>query len=149
MLFLCTGNSARSQIGEALLRDMGGDAFEVFSAGSHPRPSIHPLAREVLQELYEIDMAGQRPKGMDQVPDSFDWVISVCDQAADSCPLSPAAGEAMRWSLEDPAAAAGNEGDRREAFRKTARELHGRIEAWLRSEAIIGKGTAQGPDHGP
>ncbi len=148
VLFLCTGNSARSQIGEALLRDMGGGAFEVFSAGSQPRPSLHPLAREVLRELYGLDLAGQHPKGMNQVPESFDWIISVCDRAADSCPLSPGAGEAIRWSLEDPAEVPGSDEEKKEAFRRTARDLHGRIGAWLRSEAMTRNGTAR-PDHAP
>ncbi|MEP6801528.1 MAG: arsenate reductase ArsC [Acidobacteriota bacterium] len=148
VLFLCTGNSARSQIGEALLRDLGGDAFDVFSAGSQPRPFVHPLAGEVLRELYGLDLAGHHPKGMDQVPASFDWIISVCDRAADSCPLAPAAGEPMRWSLEDPAEVTGNDEEKKEAFRRTARDLHGRIGAWLRSEAIVLKGAAS-PEHAP
>ncbi len=112
---------------------MGGNSFAVFSAGSQPRASIHPLAREVVREIYGIDMKGQHPKGIDDLPGPFDWIITVCDRAADSCPLPPPAGGILRWSLEDPAEAPGSQGERKEAFRKTARELHRRIAEWLQS----------------
>ncbi len=102
VLFLCTGNSARSQIAEALLRHLGGDAFEVFSAGSHPRPAIHPMARAAVKDLFGLEMSGQHPKGLGNLSGPFDWIISVCDRAADSCPILPSKGAALRWSLEDP-----------------------------------------------
>ncbi|MEP7132084.1 MAG: arsenate reductase ArsC [Acidobacteriota bacterium] len=136
VLFLCTGNSARSQIGEALLRHMGGESFAVFSAGSQPRASIHPLAREVVRKSYGIDMKGQHPKGIDDLPGPFDWIITVCDRAADSCPLPPPGGGILRWSLEDPADVPGSEEERKEAFRKTARELHRLIAEWLQLNPI-------------
>lgn len=130
VLFLCTGNSARSQIGEALLRHLGGDRFEVLSAGSNPRPTVHPLAREVVKELFGVQMTGQYAKRLDSLPGPFDWIIAVCDDAADSCPVLPATGRPLRWSLEDPAKVTGSE-EKREAFRRTALDLHRRIEEWL------------------
>ncbi|MCA1579815.1 MAG: arsenate reductase ArsC [Acidobacteria bacterium] len=143
VLFLCTGNSARSQIAEALLRHLGGDAFDVFSAGSRPRPAIHPLAREAANDLFGLDMAGQHPKGLDEVAGPFDWIISVCDHAADSCPILPSTGSTIRWSLADPAGAPGGDEEKRCAFRQTALELHRRIEAWLASTGVPeGRGSS-------
>lgn len=142
VLFLCTGNSARSQIAEALLRHLGGDAVDVVSAGSHPRPAIHPMARDVVKDLFGLEMSGQHPKGLDDVAGPFDWIISVCDHAADSCPILPTTGKTIRWSLADPAEVTGSEDETRRAFRQTALELHRRIEAWLQSGVISGAGRS-------
>jgi protein-tyrosine-phosphatase len=120
VLFLCTGNSARSQMGEALLRHMSRGKVEVFSAGSHPRPEIHPLARRAVRELYGLDMAGQRPKQLEEfLGDRFDYVITVCDRAAESCPALPGDPERIRWSFE-----------------RTARDLAGRIRLWMSLPAV-------------
>ena len=88
VLFLCSGNSARSQMAEALLRQILRGRVEVFSAGSHPRPEIHRRARETMRSLFGLDMAEQRPNPLDEfVAEPFDYVISVCDQAAEFCPV--------------------------------------------------------------
>ncbi len=132
VLFLCTGNSARSQMGEALLRHLSHERAEVVSAGSHPRPEIHAIARKVMRELFGLDMDGQEPKSLDAfVGRSFDYVISVCDRAADSCPVFPGDPERIRWSLEDPAAVEGTDEEKTRAFEGTARDLMARIRIWM------------------
>jgi len=132
VLFLCTGNSARSQIAEALLRKMSGGRIEAVSAGSEPRPEIHPLARSALFDLFGLGMEGQYPKPLGAfVGERLDYVISVCDRANASCPVFPGDTERIHWSLEDPAAVDGDEEKRRRAFEQTAREIASRIRIWL------------------
>jgi arsenate reductase (thioredoxin) len=100
VLFLCTGNSARSQIAEGLLKTKGGTAFEVYSAGVEPKP-INPLAVDVMQEI-GIDISNQRSKDVSEViKNPFDWVITVCDNAKERCPIFPSA-RIMHWNLRDP-----------------------------------------------
>jgi ArsR family transcriptional regulator, arsenate/arsenite/antimonite-responsive transcriptional repressor / arsenate reductase (thioredoxin) len=148
VLFLCTGNSARSQMGEALLRHMSRGRVEVFSAGSHPRPEIHPLARRAVRELYGLDMAGQRPKPLEElVGDRFDYVITVCDRAAESCPALPGDPERIRWSFEDPAAVRGDDEERRRAFERTARDLASRIRLWMSLPAVGSRTRAESDTH--
>ena len=99
VLFLCTGNSARSQIAEALLRKMSGGRIEAVSAGSEPRPEIHPLARSALFDLFGLGMEGQYPKPLGAfVGERLDYVISVCDRANASCPVFPGDTERIHWS---------------------------------------------------
>lgn len=137
VLFLCTGNSARSQIGEALLRHMSRGQVEVVSAGSRPRPEIHPFARKAVRDLFGLEMAGQRPKPLeDFVGSRFDYVITVCDRAAESCPVFPDDPERIHWSFEDPAAAAGDDEQKRRAFEQTARDMAGRIRLWMSLPAV-------------
>jgi protein-tyrosine-phosphatase len=137
VLFLCTGNSARSQMAEALLRYASHDAVEVSSAGSLPRPEIHPLARRAMRDLYDLDMAGQHPKPLEVFLDSrFDYVITVCDRAAESCPTFPGAPEVIRWSFEDPAAIDGTDEEKHRAFERTAKDLMGRIRLWLSLSSV-------------
>ena len=132
VLFICTGNSARSLMAEAILRQLSHGEAEVFSAGSQPRPEIHPLARQAVRDLFGLEMTGQHPKPFDALlGECFDCVISVCDQAAESCPVFPGAPERIRWSFEDPAKAQGTEGEKRRAFERTARDLMGRIRIWM------------------
>ncbi|MFI5180187.1 MAG: arsenate reductase ArsC [Thermoanaerobaculia bacterium] len=132
VLFVCTGNSARSQIAEALLRQLSGGRIDVFSAGSAPRPEIHPLARRVLQDVYQIDTSTQFPKSWDRyLREPFDYIITVCDRAAESCPAFPGDPERIRWSFPDPAAVTGNEIEQRRAFERTATEMAGRLRIWL------------------
>lgn len=124
VLFLCTGNSSRSQIGEALLRYLSRGRIEVFSAGSQPRPEIHPLARQAVKDLFGLDMAGQYPKTLDRfLSQPLDYLISVCDRADASCPVFPGDTERIRWSFEDPAAVEGEEEKKRRAFEQTARDM--------------------------
>jgi protein-tyrosine-phosphatase len=137
VLFLCTGNSARSQMAEAILRHLAGDRVAVESAGSDPRPEIHPMAREAIRSLFGLEMEGQHPKsvgGFSGPP--FDAVITVCDRAAESCPVFPGAPELIRWSLPDPAAAAGGREAQRLAFENSAKELMRRIRSWLALPAV-------------
>lgn len=132
VLFLCTGNSARSQMAEAILRHLAKDRVDVQSAGSEPRPEINPLAREAVRKVLGLEMAGQHPKSMNgYLGDRFDYVITVCDRAAEVCPTFPGAPEVIRWSLPDPAEAAGTEEERRRAFENSAKDLIQRIRLWL------------------
>lgn len=123
VLFLCTGNSARSILAEYLLRKMGGPRFEVFSAGSNPRGEVHPRALEVLRERYKIDASDARSKSWEELRDvQFDLVITVCDNARESCPYWPGQPIVAHWGMPDPAEAGP------EAFKATAAELHRRLD---------------------
>jgi ArsR family transcriptional regulator, arsenate/arsenite/antimonite-responsive transcriptional repressor / arsenate reductase (thioredoxin) len=119
VLFLCTGNSARSQMGEALLRHMSRGQIDVMSARSRPRLEIHPMARRAMKVLFGLDMAGQRPKPLEAfLGERFDYIITVCDRAAESCPAFPEDPERIRWSFEDPAALEGDEEKKQRAFER-------------------------------
>jgi protein-tyrosine-phosphatase len=130
VLFICTHNSARSQMAEGLWRQRVGKSDQAFSAGTHPT-SLHPLALQVMRER-DVDISSQRSKsiaGFDQR--EFDFVITVCDLARESRPSFPGNPHYIHWSLADPAEAAGSENERLDAFRATARELSQRIDALL------------------
>jgi protein-tyrosine-phosphatase len=130
VLFLCTGNSARSQMAEALLRHMTHGRAEVFSAGTEPKADIHPLAKAVLEEKFRIDTVALRPKHLRQFEDErFDYVITVCDRAAESCPVFPGDPEQIHWSFPDPALL--EPSAQRPAFEKIASELTGRMRIWM------------------
>ena len=126
ILVLCTGNSARSQMAEGLLRHEAGDRFEVCSAGTKPT-IVRPEAIAVMNEI-GIDISSHRSKSVsDFAGQEFDYVITVCDNARDSCPVFPAKTLRMHWPFEDPAAVPGSEDERRAAFRKVRDQIHGRI----------------------
>jgi protein-tyrosine-phosphatase len=128
-LILCTGNSARSIFGEYLLRAKGGGRFEAFSAGSHPTGRVNPLAVRVLAERYGIDAAGARSKSWDEFRDiRFDFVITVCDRARESCPIWPGQPVVGHWGSPDPAAVAGTEDEQYRAFVTVASEIARRVE---------------------
>ncbi len=134
VLFLCTHNSARSQMAEGLLRARGGSRYIVFSAGTHPR-SIHPLAIKVMVEL-GIDIseaAGHYAKGIDEFADKppMDLVVTVCDDAAEECPFFPNARRQQHWGLPDPSAATGTEQEQLAVFRQVRDTIAGRIDAFL------------------
>lgn len=130
ILVLCTGNSARSQIAEALLYTRGGARVEVDSAGSRPAVRVNPLAIEVLRE-HGIRWEGHRPKSIDDVTGQhFDLVITVCDNARDACPYFPGAGAQVHWGLPDPAEETDPEAARL-AFRETYNALASRVDALL------------------
>ena len=136
LLFLCTGNSARSQMAEGLLRHEAGDRFEVFSAGTHPS-LVRPEAIAVMREI-GIDISGHRSKSIEELlkSDEFtgqnlDTVITVCDNAKESCPVFPRKTRRLHWPFEDPASVQGTEEDRKDAFRKTRDRIHGRIMVFL------------------
>jgi arsenate reductase len=132
VLFICTGNSARSQMGEALLRQLTHGQVEAFSAGSEPKPEIHPLARQALRQLFGLEMTGQYPKALGSfIGQRLDYVISVCDREDRSCPIFPGDTERIHWSFEDPAAVEGTEEEKRRAFERTAKDLMGRIRIWM------------------
>jgi arsenate reductase (thioredoxin) len=137
VLVLCTGNSARSQMGEGLFRHEGGGAYEVFSAGTKPS-FVRPEAIAVMREI-GIDISGQRSKGVDQLAgQDFDWVVTVCDNARDSCPVFPSGTVRLHWSFEDPAAVEGSETERLAAFRRIRDQIGERVKAFLREQAAAG-----------
>jgi len=126
VLFVCTGNSARSVMAEALLRRHGGDAFEVYSAGTEPR-GVNPLTLRVLADA-GIDAAGARSKSVDEFRGQhFDYVITVCDQARQTCPVFPGVHESLHWGYEDPAEAVGTDEERLAVFRRVFVQLSERI----------------------
>ncbi len=126
VLILCTGNSARSQMAEGLLTHLNGDRFEVRSAGTKPG-SVRPEAIAVLQEI-GIDISGNRSKHVDEFAgEQFDYVLTVCDNAKESCPLYPGHANRLHHSFEDPAAVQGSEQERLAAFRR----VRDQIKAWL------------------
>ena len=127
VLFICTGNSARSQMAEALLRQLGGDDFEVYSAGIKPKSEVNPNAIEVLHER-GISTEGLHPKLVNEfVNKEIDLVVTVCDRAKQSCPHFPGARHIEHWSLEDPAAFQGAYEEILEAFREMRDEIERRI----------------------
>jgi arsenate reductase len=118
VLFVCTGNSARSVMAEAMLRQHGGDAFVVHSAGTDPK-GINPLTLQVLAEA-GIDASDARSKSVTEfLGQSFDYVVTVCDQARQVCPVFPGGGRSLHWGYEDPAAVEGTDEERLAAFRRT------------------------------
>ena len=129
VLFLCTHNSARSQMAEGLLRDRAGDRFEVASAGTE-ETRVHPLAIRAMSET-GINISSQSSKTLDQfVKDPWDYVITVCDRANESCPFFPGGKERLHWSFDDPSAATGTEEERLQVFRRIRDRIDERIRAW-------------------
>ena len=127
-LILCTGNSARSQMAEGLLRHDGGPECQVFSAGTHPS-RVRPEAIQVMREV-GIDISAQRSKSVDEFAgQDFDYVITVCDNAKESCPIFPVKTKRIHWSIQDPAVAQGSEEERLTAFRRSRDELRARLKA--------------------
>jgi len=122
VLILCTGNSARSQMAEGLLRKIAGDRFDVFSAGVAPS-QVRPEAVEVMREI-GIDISSQRSKSVDEfTSQEFDYIITVCDNARESCPMFPGHAQRIHWSFDDPAAATGDEEERLYVFRRVRDEI--------------------------
>ncbi len=129
VLFVCTHNSARSQMAEGLLRQMAEGQVEVYSAGSQPQP-IHPEAVRTMEAL-GVDLRGQRPKHLDEVAGIvFDYVITVCDRARETCPVFPGQGQPLHWGFYDPAAIA-DASERERAFKDIARRLQTRMGYFL------------------
>jgi arsenate reductase (thioredoxin) len=127
VLFLCTGNSARSIIAEHLLRVRAHGRFETFSAGSHPTGVVHPLALEVLSE-HQIDTSRARSKSWDEFRnETFDFVITVCDKAKETCPAYPGQPVNAHWGSPDPASVTGDEATQRKAFADVANQIAARI----------------------
>lgn len=133
VLFLCTHNSARSQMAEGLLRYLAGDRFEVFSAGTEAT-HVRPLAIMAMAEI-GIDISKQQSKTLDRyLNDPFDEVITVCDTVAEACPIFPGRAHRQHWSLEDPSKATGSEAEQLAVYRTVRDELRARIEQELLSD---------------
>ncbi len=130
VLILCTGNSARSQMAEGLFRHQGGDRYEVFSAGTQPS-IVRPEAIAVMQEI-GIDISGHRSKSVDEfVAQPLDLVITVCDNANESCPVFPGRTKRLHWPFEDPAHVEGSDEQRKAAFRRVRDQIQLKIRSFL------------------
>jgi arsenate reductase len=131
-LFLCTGNSARSILGEYLLKQLGGPRFQVFSAGSFPTGKVNPLAIRVLKDVYDIDASDARSKSWEEFEGwEFDFIVTVCDNARETCPVWPGQPIVAHWSSPDPAAVEGSEAEEYEAFKDVAVQIYRRLRAFM------------------
>ena len=138
VLILCTGNSARSQMAEALFRSLSKGRVDVHSAGTIPQPRVHPLAVATMRDRFGLDISSHFPKTVDRfLAEHFDYVITVCDSAAESCPTFPGRTERIHWSFPDPAAVQGSDAERQRAFDRIAADIAGRIQTWLQEPAIV------------
>lgn len=138
VIFLCTGNSARSQMAEALLRRHASDYFEVYSAGTEPK-GMNPITPRVMQEL-GIDMSNHHSKSVREFLGhmNFGYVITVCDDAEENCPtVFLSQGQHLHWSFEDPAKAMGSDEDILAKFRTIRNQIDNRIQAWLAELEIV------------
>ncbi len=137
ILFLCTGNSARSQMGEALLKKHGGDHFQVFSAGTEPRDEIFPPVVEVMREV-GIDISGKKPKGFDAFLGKvhFEKVIIVCAKAEEKCPSIFGHAQRLLWPFDDPAKATGSRDDVLAVCRRVRDQINARVCDWLNEQGI-------------
>ena len=131
ILFLCTGNSARSILAEKLMQRSSNGKFQAFSAGSQPKGAVHPMAIRVLQEIYQIDTTAARSKSLDEYLEAgtvFDFVITLCDNAKETCPVFPGQPITAHWGSLDPAAFEGDDAATFAFFVKVAMQIQRRIE---------------------
>lgn len=136
LLFVCTGNSARSQMAEAILNAKGKGRFEAASAGSHPAARVNPFALATLQE-FGIPWSGHPPRSLDGVEhEHWDYVVTVCDRAKESCPIFPGRPALAHWSIPDPAEVEGDDARKRAAFRDAFLDLSRRIDLLLSLPAL-------------
>jgi arsenate reductase len=142
VLFLCTGNSARSQMAEALLRNYAGERFEVFSAGLEPK-AINPLTIQVMEEL-GLDLSRHTSKDLKTFigKTSFDYMITVCGRAEESCPIFPGMGARLHWDIDDPSKFLGSPAERLAKFRAIRDQLDQKIRLWLSQQRILTDGVA-------
>jgi arsenate reductase len=141
VLFVCTHNSARSQMAEGFLREYGGGRFRAFSAGTEAS-SLRPEAIRAMAEV-GIDISGHESKAVDRyLGDPFDWVITVCDQAREACPIFPGAEQTAHWNFDDPSTAQGDEDERMAAFRRVRDEIARRVRTFA---AAAGRGDVPEP----
>lgn len=137
VIFVCTGNSARSQMAEAILRREGGDRFEVVSAGVDPK-GVNPLTIRALDGV-GIDIRDARSKSVEEfLGQPFDYVVTVCDRARESCPYFPGGAETLHWGFDDPAEAEGSEAERLAVFERVLTEIAGRIRRFV--PVALGRG---------
>jgi arsenate reductase len=135
ILFLCTGNSARSQMAEAFLRKYGGDRFDAYSAGLEPK-GINPYTERVMEEV-GLSLSGQYSKHVKEYMGKmhFAYLITVCEEAEKACPAAfPGIGQRLRWSFEDPVAFGGSEDEKLAKFREIRDQIGQRIKAWLKEQ---------------
>ncbi len=131
VLFLCTGNSCRSQMAEGWLRHLAGDRFEACSAGARPAGYVHPLAIRAMSEAC-VDISNHRSKSMDEFAgQAFDLVVTVCDKARQSCPVFSREAHRAHWGIDDPAEAAGNDDEKIAVFRRVRDEIEHRIRRFV------------------
>ena len=131
-LFLCTGNSARSIFGEYLLRSLGGTRFQVFSAGAFPTGRVNPFAIRVLKDIYDVDASKARSKSWEEFKDvKFDFVVTVCDNALETCPVWPGQPIVAHWSSLDPAAVEGSDAEKYGAFKDVAVQIERRLQLFI------------------
>ena len=131
VLFLCTGNSCRSHMAEGFLRALGGDNYEVFSAGAKPAGYVHPLAIVAMREG-GLDVSSHQSKSLDMFAgQQFDYVITVCDRAREACPAFPGAAKQLHWSFDDPAPAEGSDEQKLAVFCRVREEIKRRIQLFL------------------
>ncbi len=138
VLFLCTGNSARSQMAEAFLRKYGGDAFEAYSAGLEPK-GMNPYTERVMNEI-GVGLSGQRSKGVNEYMGKkhFGYLITVCDDAEERCPATfPGVGQRLHWSFEDPAAFVGSDDETLRKFREIRDQIEQRIKEWIKERGEV------------
>lgn len=131
ILFLCTGNTARSVLAEYLMKRIGQGKFESYSAGSFPKGTVNPLTLRVLKELYKIDASDARSKSWEEFTEQgleFDFVITVCDNAKESCPVWPGQPIVAHWGSPDPAEATGTEEEKFAVFKKVALQIQRRLD---------------------
>ena len=139
ILFVCTGNIARSQMAEGLARDLAAAGVEVASAGTRPNPKgIHPFAVEAMRDR-GIDISAHRSKHIDDLPGEFDYVVTLCDDAAQNCPVLPARRERIHWSIPDPALAQPGRAAELAFFRTIRDDIERRLCGWLAQENLLGK----------
>jgi arsenate reductase len=137
VLFLCTGNSARSQMAEAFLKKYGGDQFEAYSAGLEPK-GIHPYTERVMEEI-GVSLSGQYSKHVKDYLGKvhFGYMITVCEEAEKNCPtIFPRVGQIIHWSFEDPASFAGSEDEKLAKFREARDQIERRIKEWLAEQKV-------------
>ena len=141
VLFVCTHNSARSQMAEGFLRFHGRATFEAYSAGTEAT-AVRPEAVKVMDEL-GIDISAHESKTYERyLGERFDWVITVCDRARQTCPVFPGAENTAHWGFDDPAEAKGTEGERLEVFRRVRDEINARVKIF-----VLAGGRSDLPDH--
>jgi arsenate reductase len=142
ILFLCTGNSARSQMAEAFLRKYAGERFEAYSAGLEPK-EIHPFTRRVMVEV-GLDLKGQYAKSVSEYLGklSFGYLVTVCDKGEKNCPTTfPGVGQRVHWDLKDPAAFSGPETEALNKFRAVRDQIEAQVRAWLAEQGVPAAGN--------